>query len=70
MVTALRLVQPWVVAGRQEEMLTVFRALPQVMPSVSANAHNLWWLKLPGVAIAVLDWQPIGGFGAWVAPPC
>jgi hypothetical protein len=68
-VTALRLVHPWVVAGRQEEMLTVFRALPQVMPSVSANAHNLWWLKLPGVAIAVLDWQPIGGIGAWAAPP-
>jgi hypothetical protein len=63
------LVRPWVVAGRLEEMLTVFAALPQVMPSVSANGHNLWWLKLPGVAIAVYDSQPVGGFGDWAAPP-
>jgi hypothetical protein len=67
--TALRLVEPWTASGRQEEMLTVFRAVAQVMPSVSANAHNLWWLKLPGVAISVLDWQPVGGFGEWAAPP-
>jgi hypothetical protein len=67
--TALRLVQPWIAAGRREEMLSAFGALTQVMPSVSANAHNLWWLKLPGVAISVLDWQPVGGFGEWAAPP-
>ncbi len=62
------IVQPWVRAGRLADMLTVFLNLPQVMPSVSANAHNLWWLKLPGVAIAVLDWHPVGGFGGWTAP--
>ena len=67
--TALRLVEPWIAAGRQAEMLSAFGALTQVMPSVSANAHNLWWLKLPGVAISVLDWQPVGGFGEWAAPP-
>lgn len=62
------IVQPWARAGRLADMLSVFVNLPQVMPSVSANAHNLWWLKLPGVAIAVLDWQPVGGFGEWAAP--
>ncbi|MDQ3703239.1 MAG: hypothetical protein M3442_20325, partial [Chloroflexota bacterium] len=62
------IVQPWVRAGRLADMLSVFVNLPQVMPSVSANGHNLWWLKLPGVAIAVLDWQPVGGFGEWAAP--
>ena len=65
----MRLVRPWVEAGRLEEMLSVFAGLPQVMPSVSANGHNLWWLKLPGVALAVLDSQPVGGFGEWAAPP-
>jgi 4-hydroxybenzoate polyprenyltransferase len=62
------IVQPWMRAGRMAEMLTVFANLPQVMPSVSANGHNLWWLKLPGVAISVLDWQPLGGIGPWLAP--
>jgi hypothetical protein len=67
--TTLVLVRPWVEAGRLADMLTVFAALPQVMPSVSANGHNLWWLKLPGVAISVFDSQPVGGFGDWAAPP-
>src|SRR5581483_7668844 len=60
---------PWLRSGRLGELLTVFGALPQVMPSVSANGDNLWWLKLPGGAISVLDWQPIGGIGPWPAPP-
>ena len=68
-VTAQALIRPWVEAGRLEEMLSVFANLPQVMPSVSANGHNLWWLKLPGVALAVFDSQPVGGFGEWAAPP-
>jgi hypothetical protein len=67
--TALAIVQPWVRAGRLDEMMTVFTNVTQVMPSVSANAHNLWWLKLPGVALAVFDTTPVGGFGEWVAPP-
>ncbi|MGH2367167.1 MAG: hypothetical protein ACRDI2_03125 [Chloroflexota bacterium] len=60
--------QPWARAGRMEEMLTVFASLPQVMPSVSANGHNLWWLKLPGDALSVKDWHPFGGVGTWTAP--
>jgi len=67
--SVLAIVQPWVRAGRVDEMLTVFTNVTQVMPSVSANAHNLWWLKLPGVALAVFDTVPVGGFGEWVAPP-
>lgn len=63
------IVQPWVRAGRVDEMLSVFVNITQVMPSVSANAHNLWWLKFPGTAIVVLDSQPVGGIGAWQAPP-
>jgi hypothetical protein len=63
------IVQPWLRAGKLDELLSVFRNLQDVMPSVSANGHNLWWLKLPGVAIAVLDWEPLGGIGEWQAPP-
>jgi len=66
--TVVAIVQPWVRAGRVEEMLTVFTNVTQVMPSVSANAHNLWWLKLPGVALSVFDTVPVGGFGEWAAP--
>ena len=67
--TVMAIVQPWVRAGRVDEMMTVFTNVTQVMPSVSANAHNLWWLKLPGVALAVFDTSPVGGIGEWVAPP-
>ena len=63
------IVQPWQRAGRLDEMASVFSNLTQVMPSVSANGHNLWWLKLPGVARQVFDSSPVGGFGSWVAPP-
>ena len=67
--TVMAIVQPWVRSGRVDEMLSVFTNVAQVMPSVSANAHNLWWLKLPGVALSVFDSTPVGGFGEWVAPP-
>ncbi|HEU5317787.1 MAG TPA: hypothetical protein VFX49_16870 [Chloroflexota bacterium] len=67
--TAWRIVEPWRTAGRMDELLSVFTNVTQVMPSVSANAHNLWWLKLPGVALSVFDTVPVGGFGDWVAPP-
>ena len=68
-VTVMAIVRPWVESGRVEEMLSVFTNVAQVMPSVSANGHNLWWLKLPGVALSVFDTAPVGGFGEWVAPP-
>ena len=67
--TASAIVAPWVRTGRVDEMLSVFTNVAQVMPSVSANGHNLWWLKLPGVALSVFDSTPVGGFGEWVAPP-
>lgn len=63
------LIDPWIRTGRVDEMLSVFTNVTQVMPSVSANAHNLWWLKLPGVALAVFDTTPVGGFGEWAMPP-
>jgi hypothetical protein len=63
------LIDPWIRTGRVDEMLSVFSNVTQVMPSVSANAHNLWWLKLPGVALAVFDTTPVGGFGEWAMPP-
>jgi hypothetical protein len=66
--TALVIVRPWAEAGRLDEALSVFVNVTQVMPSVSANAHNLWWLKLPGDALAVFDTTPLGGIGSWVAP--
>ncbi|HEV2124097.1 MAG TPA: hypothetical protein VGW38_15140, partial [Chloroflexota bacterium] len=66
--TALAIIQPWLQSGRMDEMLSVFTNVTQVMPSVSANGHNLWWLKLPGVALAVFDTTPVGGFGSWEAP--
>jgi hypothetical protein len=62
------MLQPWMRTGRLDQALSVFQNLQQVMPSVSGNGHNLWWLKLPGVAISVLDWYPLGGAGAWHAP--
>ncbi|MGI8424772.1 MAG: hypothetical protein ACR2NO_11800 [Chloroflexota bacterium] len=66
--TVTAIVQPWVRTGRVDEMVSVFTNVTQVMPSVSANGHNLWWLKLPGVALSVFDTAPVGGFGEWVAP--
>ena len=66
--TVSAIVAPWVRSGRVDEMLSVFTNVTQVMPSVSANGHNLWWLKLPGVALTVFDSTPVGGFGEWVTP--
>lgn len=37
---------PFVRAGRVHEELGVVRAIASVMPVVSANSHNLWWLIL------------------------
>ncbi len=37
---------PFVQAGRVHEELGVVQAIANVMPVVSANSHNLWWLLL------------------------
>jgi hypothetical protein len=37
-------VLPFAVSGHLGELLSLPRTVAQVMPVVSANAHNLWWL--------------------------
>lgn len=51
LVTAVALLWPYIAAGRGWEMASVFVNFSRVMPVVTANAHNLWWLILgqPGL---------------------
>lgn len=50
-VTAVALVWPFIAADRGWELASVFVNFSRVMPVVTANAHNLWWLVLgqPGL---------------------
>ncbi len=45
-VVSLIVVLPFLVTGRVGELLTLPGTVSSVMPVVSADAHNLWWLVL------------------------
>lgn len=45
-VLSLLVVLPFIVTGRTGELLTLPGTVSSVMPVVSADAHNLWWLVL------------------------
>jgi hypothetical protein len=45
-VVCLVIVLPFLVTGRVGELLTLPGTVSSVMPVVSADAHNLWWLVL------------------------
>jgi hypothetical protein len=56
---------PFIVTGRLGEVLTLPGTIASVLPAVTANAHNAWWLVLAhrGVAepLAVRDTAPVLG---------
>jgi hypothetical protein len=52
---------PFVVHGTLRELLGLPRAISNVMPVVSANAHNLWWLGTAGAARWYLDQETLVG---------
>ncbi len=45
-VAGIAIVLPFVLSGRLGELLTLPGTITSVMPVVSADAHNLWWLVL------------------------
>jgi hypothetical protein len=61
---SLLVVAPFVVTGHLGELLTLPRTVASVMPVVSADAHNLWWLVLAPHsedALTMLDAQRLIG---------
>src|SRR5207248_10706132 len=45
-ITAAVISLPFIVSGRLEQLLSLPGAISSVMPVVSADAHNFWWLFL------------------------
>jgi hypothetical protein len=52
---------PYLLHGTLRELIGLPRAISSVMPNVSANAHNLWWLISQGGARWYLDQDPFIG---------
>ncbi|MER3398164.1 MAG: hypothetical protein C4316_06430 [Chloroflexota bacterium] len=57
----LALTLPFILGGTFGELLTLPAQTTSVMPVVSANAHNLWWLLTLGQGLAVPDTAPFVG---------
>lgn len=57
----LALTLPFILGGTLGELLTLPAQTAGVMPVVSANAHNLWWLLTLGRGLAVPDTAPFIG---------
>lgn len=57
----LGLVVPFVFGGTVGELLTLPVQTAAVMPVVSANAHNLWWLLTRGQGLNIPDSAPLVG---------
>jgi hypothetical protein len=63
-VVSLVVVSPFLVGGKLRELLSLPRTVSSVMPVVSADAHNLWWLLLAPRGedpLLVLDATPLVG---------
>lgn len=52
---------PFVLAGRFGEFLSLPRQISSVMPVVTANAHNLWWIVTAASPTFALDSEPLLG---------
>jgi hypothetical protein len=52
---------PFLVHGTLRELIGLPRAISSVMPVVTANAHNLWWLATGGAARWYLDQEVVVG---------
>lgn len=52
---------PFIAGGTVGELLTLPAQTAGVMPVVSANAHNLWWLLTLGRGLTIPDWAPFIG---------
>jgi hypothetical protein len=64
LLTALIVALPFVVTGRVGQLLSLPRTVSTVMPVVSADAHNLWWIVLAPHsenAIFTFDSEPLLG---------
>jgi hypothetical protein len=57
----LVVVLPYLLHGTLRQLLSLPREISSVMPVVSANAHNVWWVFSDGAARWYLDQDPFVG---------